>query len=70
MLVEHHVDVALEDFFLVTFWRHPLQNIAHVGWVIEGRLESAADVLFAKVDDSCVEILWTSCAQVDLLGVF
>ena len=68
VLVEHQVDVALEDFLLKSFWNHPLQNIAHIAWVGQGLLESAANMLLAEVDDSGVEILCASCGQVDLQG--
>ena len=38
----------------------------HVGRVIQGFLETVANMLVAEVDDPVVEIFWTSCGQVHL----
>ena len=66
VLFKHHVDVVLEDLLLECFWNHPLQDVAHVGGVSHGLLESAAHMLLAKMDNPGVKIFWARCGQVHL----
>ena len=66
VLFKHQVDVLLEGLLLEGFRLHELQDVAHVGRVIQGFLETVANVLVAEVDDPVVEIFWTSCGQVHL----
>ncbi len=66
VIFKHHVHVALENFLLECFWHHPLQDVAHVGGVGHGLLESTPYMLLAEMDNPGMEILWASCGQVHL----